>query len=169
VARAGAPEAESPDMAHLRLLAPSLTLLFGLAAVACCKKTPPPASPATVASTQTSAPAPGEPPTTKEACDACQGQWGKHGLGDTEVCNCKTKDGGKECRDESDCQTQCIADDKDLKDFVVEEKGTPPKGHWKGRCAEYVTTFGCLLFVPKGASKRPPLPAEDAAEKLCFD
>ena len=53
--------------------------------------------------------------------------------------------------------------------FVVSEKGPPPKGHYKGRCAEYSTTFVCFRFVPRGASKKPPLPAEDAAEQLCID
>jgi hypothetical protein len=151
-------------MARIRFLAPPLFLLFGLAVAACCKKTPPPA---TVASTaQTSAPAAGGPPATREGCDACQGKWGRHGLADVESCICKTKDGGKECRDEADCEAQCVAGDQD---FVVVEKGSPPKGHWKGRCAEYATTFGCHRFVPKGASKRPPLPADDAAEQLCYD
>ena len=160
------PEAESRHMAHLRALAPSFILLAGLAMAACCKKTPTPAMPAATASAQTTGPAPGEPPATKEGCDACAGKWGRHGLGDVEVCICKTKDGGKECRDETDCEAQCVAGDKD---FVVEDKGPPAKGHWKGRCAEYATTFGCHRFVPKGASKRPPLPADDAAEQLCFD
>jgi hypothetical protein len=166
VASPATPEAESGDMAFLRSLAPSFLFLFGLAVAACCKKTPPPAMPAPTASAQVSAAAPGEPPKTKEGCDACGGKWGRHGLADVEICICKTKDGGKECRDEADCEAQCVAGEKD---FVVEEKGPPPKGHWKGRCAEYATTFGCHRFVPKGASKRPPLPAEDAAEQLCFD
>jgi hypothetical protein len=144
-------------MARIRFLAPPLFLLFGLAVAACCKKTPPPATVASAA--QTSAPAAGGPPTTREGCDACQGKWGRHGLADVESCICKTKDGGKECRDEADCEAQ----------FVVVEKGSPPTGHWKGRCAEYATTFGCHRFVPKGASKRPPLPADDAAEQLCYD
>lgn len=146
-------------------MAPPLILLLGLAVAACCKKTPPPATPAAVTSAQTAAPA-GAPPTTKEGCDACQGKWGRHGLADVEICICKTRDGGKECRDEAECEAQCVAGDKD---FVVVEKGDPPKGHWKGRCAEYATTFGCHRFVPKGASKRPPLPADEAAEQLCYD
>ena len=155
--------------------------LTGLMVAACCKNSPPPATPAATAQAQTAAAAPTieptlaaapaapaapEPPKTKAGCDACNGKWGRHGLADVQTCICKTKDGGKPCRDGAECEAQCVAMDDD---FVVAEKGPPPKGHYKGRCAEYSTTFGCFRFVPRGASKKPPLPAEDAAEQLCID
>jgi hypothetical protein len=138
--------------------------LVALASVACSKKTPPPALPDSTAQAQKAAP--GEPPTTKEGCDACNGKWGRHGLMDVQSCLCKTRDGGKPCRDGAECQAQCLAGDDD---FVVVEKGPPPKGHYQGKCAEYQTTFGCFRFIPRGASKQPPLPADDAAEQLCVD
>ena len=108
----------------------------------------------------------GERPATKEACDACNGKWGRHGLAETDSCLCKTADGGKACMDGNDCQAHCMAGDAD---FVVVEKGPPPKGHYKGKCSEYDTVFGCHRFVGKGASKKGPQLAEDAADQLCYD
>ena len=49
-------------------------------------------------------------------------------------------------------------------------EGAAPQGPLQGAAApSTTTTFGCHRFVPKGASKRPPLPADDAAEQLCYD
>jgi hypothetical protein len=149
-----------------------LVSVMGLAA--CCKKTPPPANPATAAVLQAPASskpearsgAPGDRPQTKEACDACRGEWKRHGLADVEVCRCRTKDGGKACRDGKDCEGQCIAGDDD---FIVADKGPPARGHYQGKCSEFDTTFGCMRVVPEGASKRAPLPADDAADHICID
>ncbi|MET0592678.1 MAG: hypothetical protein ABW133_08265, partial [Polyangiaceae bacterium] len=62
---------------------------------------------AAVPETTTSAPmahqSPNDPPrtrpTTKEACDACQGLWGEHGIEAMDSCICKTNDEGRECLD----------------------------------------------------------------------
>src|SRR5689334_23287379 len=62
----------------------------------------------TVASTPTPAPGPKPRPQTKQACDACGGLWDKHGIAETEGCICKTKDGGKVCRDGAECEGQCL-------------------------------------------------------------
>jgi hypothetical protein len=143
-------------MAFTRSLAPFFLFLFGLAVAACCKKTPPPAMPATTAAAQTSPAAPGEPPKTKEGCDACGGKWGRHGLADVEVCICKTKDGGKECRDEADCETQCVAGEKD---FVVEDKGPPPRDTGRGAAPSTqppsAATASCPRAPASGRRCRP--------------
>jgi hypothetical protein len=139
-------------------------------ATACCKKTPPPQMPqpsaAAAAAANKQALRSAERPQTKEGCDACRGEWKRHGLGDVEVCRCRTKDSGKTCRDGADCEGQCIAQDTD---FVVADKGPPPKGHYTGKCSEFDTTFGCMRVIPEGASKRGPLPADDAADNICID
>jgi hypothetical protein len=147
-------------------------LVSAMGLAACCKKTPPPANP-TSAALENARPAATQPagntterPQTKEACDACRGEWKRHGLADVEVCRCRTKDGGKTCRDGKECEGQCIAQDED---FVVADKGPPPRGHYKGKCSEFDTTFGCMRVVPEGASKRGPLPADDAADNICID
>jgi hypothetical protein len=147
-------------------------LVVLVAAAACCKKTPPPAMPQTAATGPAAdkraleAARAADRPQTKEACDACRGEWKRHGLADEEGCRCRTKDAGKACRDGTDCEGQCIAQDTD---FVVADKGPPPKGHYKGKCSEFDTTFGCMRVIPPGASKRGPLPADDAADNICID
>jgi len=138
--------------------------------VLACRKpaaTPPPALPDSearpIAAATTAAP---ERPKTREACQACQGKWGIHGLAEVETCICKTRDSGRACRDGSDCQGQCLAE---ANGFVVVDKGPPPKGYYRGRCSEFDTTFGCNLMIPEGASKKGPQVAEDAAEQICID
>ena len=123
--------------------------------------TPPPPPPPT-------APAPPPPrPTTKAGCDACKGQWARHGIAEGESCICKTKDGGKVCKDGADCEGACIVAD-DAK-FDVAVPGNPPKGFYVGRCADYDTTFGCYRLISKGARAEGPVPADDAAHRICVD
>ena len=125
------------------------------------------AAPERVSAPVTEAPA-RERPETKEACAAaaCNGKWGRHGMADVESCLCRTKDKGRPCLDGAECEGQCVAGDKD---FVVVDKGPPPRGHYKGLCSEFDVTFGCHRFVPRGARTRGPLAADDAAEQLCYD
>ena len=106
-------------------------------------------------------------PTTKAGCDACNGQWGHHGIAEQESCICKTKDGGKSCRDGAECEGACIVGD-DAK-FEVDANGNPPRGHFVGRCADYDATFGCYRMIPNGTSAKGPLPAEEAAPRFCVD
>ena len=49
------------------------------------------------------------------------------------------------------------------------EESDPPRGFYTGTCSFYDTTFGCNLMIPQGIEERLPLPAEEAAEKLCID
>lgn len=152
-----------------RAVVVTLALILG---VGCCKNNKPAALPnaetqSTAQAVQTPPAATGGAPTTKQACDACDGKWARHGLGEQETCICKTKDGGKACRDGADCTGQCIAADDAA--FEVTEKGPPPKGYWRGKCSEYDTTFGCHRTIPSGAKSRPPLSKEDAADNICID
>jgi hypothetical protein len=106
-------------------------------------------------------------PTTKVGCDACGGRWAVHGIAETESCICKTKDGGKACRDGAECEGNCLLAE-DAKMEVV-EKGPPPKGFFVGRCSDYDTTFGCFRMIATGTRAKGPAIAEDAAQHLCVD
>jgi hypothetical protein len=133
-------------------------------ALGCRKAAPPPALPDSEAKAQLASA--GDRPQTKEACDACQGRWGIHGLAEVPMCNCKTRDSGRTCRDGADCEGQCLAE---TNGFVVVQKGPPAKGYFRGHCSEFETTFGCYPTIPEGASKKGPQLAEDAAEEICID
>jgi hypothetical protein len=149
-------------MSHSMHVLCGMALLATLAAAGCRKAAPPPARPDSEAKALVTA----ERPKTKEACEACQGRWGIHGLAEVETCICKTRDSGRSCRDGADCEGQCLAESGG---FVVVDKGPPAKGYFRGRCSEFDTTFGCHHMIPEGASKKGPQIADDAAEQICID
>jgi hypothetical protein len=121
-----------------------------------------PAAPPTAAR-----PAPRVRPDTRQACDACRGDWGIHGIADVESCNCRTKDAGQTCRDGAQCQGQCLAG-PDAK-FEVVSPGPPKRGFYVGRCSEFETTFGCFRVIEAGTRERGPAVAEEAAAEICVD
>jgi hypothetical protein len=129
---------------------------------------PAPPPPPVPTAEKPAAPAPEAPvrPTTKTACDACRGRWGIHGLAETKSCVCRTKDGGKICRDGSDCSALCIADEKK---FEVKEAGPPPRGYYVGKCSTYDTVFGCFKLIPNGIRSKPPQIQDEAADSICID
>jgi hypothetical protein len=159
-------------------IAPRVLSFLGLLVVtaaltaACCKNTAPPTTAGAPTSSAVKELTVGSPtagaarPTTKESCDACQGVWQRHGLADAPSCICKTKDGGKICRDGNECEGQCIAGDDG---FEVVEQGPPAKGFWKGKCTDYDTTFGCNRTIAHGARAKGPQLAEDGAPTMCVD
>jgi hypothetical protein len=103
---------------------------------------------------------------TRDACAACNGQWGRHGIAETESCNCRTADKGKICRDGRDCGGECIVDPAL---FEVVETGPPVRGRFRGRCSEFVTAFGCNALLSDGAANAQPVPKDQPPEELCVD
>ena len=106
-------------------------------------------------------------PTTKEACDVCQGLWAVHGIEPVESCICKTNDSGRECLDGKDCQGECIVDGD--AEFHAMDSSQPPRGFFRGHCAAYDTTFGCFRHLPDDVQQQLPLVAEEASEFICVD
>jgi hypothetical protein len=106
-------------------------------------------------------------PTTKAGCDACKGQWAKHGISETETCICKTKDGGKSCKDGSECDGVCVLGD-DAK-FEVTAPGSPPRGGFTGKCSEYDTVFGCFRSIPSGTRSKGPVTEDEGSHRICVD
>jgi len=111
--------------------------------------------------------APAAPPTSADACKACNGLWGRHGLADTESCNCRTTDAGKRCKDGADCQGVCVAAEEPEREVVV--AGPPARGYFVGKCSETVTVFGCFKPIDKGAASHGPVPLTDPPPSLCVD
>lgn len=110
---------------------------------------------------------PTEPPRTGDACRACNGEWGRHGLAELESCLCRTRDKGKRCRDGADCQGQCLLPDPPQ--LEVSDPGPPARGYFIGTCSEFVTTFGCNRVLDRGASKKGPQLLEQAPPMMCVD
>jgi hypothetical protein len=135
-----------------------VTLAAALAAAGCARK---PAN--NTEAGQVAAP-PAVPPTTEAGCRACNGEFGPHGIDPAPRCVCRTTDAGKKCRGKDDCQGECIGDGREQE---VMEKGPPPRGFRQGRCSEFMTTFGCHVFLPRKSAELVRLDVEP--EQLCVD
>jgi hypothetical protein len=100
------------------------------------------------------------------ACEACHGEWGRHGMMQIESCICRTADAGRECEDARDCEGECLATGH----RVVRRGHGPrrlPNGTISvaetlavaiGRCSEFRAAFGCHAYVPEGARAGGPQP-----------
>ena len=68
-------------------------------------------------------------------CEEAHGQWGgiELGMGQIPGCNLPTKDGGKPCKDSSECEGGCIG-----------ESHAADKG---GHCYQWKTFKGCGMIV----------------------
>ncbi len=118
---------------------PLVLLLF-----ACSQRKPAPTSSPSPTSTSTSA--------SERICrQACNGDWGPHGRSQRPTCVCRTLDGGQTCRSGDDCHGDCILGDPVQTEVV--EPGPPARGHFVGKCSEFVMAFGCLRRLPKGGDK----------------
>jgi hypothetical protein len=133
-----------------------------------------PASRATTASAEPAPPPATAPsasrvkptPSAEKDCKACNGDWGIHGLAQTPSCNCRTKDGGKRCRDGTECQGLCIGADNPERQVV--DKGPPARGFFVGRCSKFETVFGCYRPIDDGASARP-VDLTEPPQMICAD
>lgn len=93
----------------------------------------------------------------KEACQKCQGVWGRFGVNKLEACNCKTSDAGKTCSDGDDCQGYCLFQRYDS------------DGREEGLCSETQRLVGCYGIIFHGASKMPPVLPPPRKRTTCVD
>jgi len=112
----------------------------------------------------------------KAACVACNGAWGPLGMAGNLRCNCRTHDGGRECRDGDQCEGTCLVERTEIL-----QRGHPPicdasgcsarfgTGRLVGRCSEWRYLFGCHARIPSGASRRPPVTLPARAYQTCVD
>jgi len=104
---------------------------------------------------------------TPEECVACHGEWGIHGLSETESCNCRTSDAGKRCTDGNDCQGLCIADESNPEyELAACSAGY---GFLVGRCSAFAGVFGCWAFIADGARDEGPVSIAEPPSVICAD
>ncbi|HEX6764910.1 MAG TPA: hypothetical protein VF103_05515 [Polyangiaceae bacterium] len=103
---------------------------------------------------------------TEADCKACNGDWGIHGIAQTPSCNCRTHDGGKRCRDGTECEGLCTAADEPEREIV--EPGPPARGFFVGRCSKFSSVFGCYRPIEDGAGKKVVDLAEPP-QMICAD
>jgi hypothetical protein len=145
-------------MMRRRDVVAAITLAAAIIVAGCARK---PASKAEAG--QVAAP-PATRPTTEEGCRACNGVFGPHGIDPAPRCVCRTKDPGKKCRGKDDCEGECIGDAGEQE---VTQNGPPPLGFRQGRCSEFMTTFGCHVFLPPKSAEPVRLDVEPG--QLCVD
>lgn len=86
----------------------------------------------------------------EQACKACNGDFGPHGMLGQVGCLCRMDDAGKPCDDGNDCQGKCVGRDEA---FV---------------CSEFATVFGCHSYLPKGWSEQRHTPPV-RVPRICVD
>jgi hypothetical protein len=106
------------------------------------------------------------PPQNQRDCRACNGDWGNHGISSTPSCNCRTKDGGKRCKDGAECEGLCTAADDPERE--VTDRGPPARGFFVGRCSKFASVFGCYRPIDDGAS-RAPVDLTEPPQMICAD
>lgn len=85
---------------------------------------------------------PKSPPSASTAteCAKLGGTWRRAGMLQTEVCDLPTKDGGKACTDDAQCENLCVI-----------AQGQPPGASPSGTChASYRTVGTCLTHIKAG-------------------
>ena len=139
---------------------------FSLGGVACCPSRG--AAPVASVTGPEHVVRPAPPPQTAAECSVCRGEWGRHGISQTESCNCRTNDGGKRCTDGDDCQGVCVAA-TDNPEQDVREPGPPARGFFVGRCSELKTVFGCIRIIDHGVRARGPVSLAEPPATMCVD
>ncbi len=110
-------------------------------------------------------------------CDACNGEWGVHGMLRWEGCICRTEDVGERCLDGRDCRGRCM-----FKRYELVQAGQEPRCDKDGKCSarlairravgqcsEFEFVYGCHSFVRDGASDNPPGVGQWRASRICVD
>lgn len=79
-------------------------------------------------------------PSTAEECSRRGGTWRRAGMMRLEVCDLPTRDAGKPCRGDAECESVCVA-----------AEGADPSGPVTGQCYKSNITVGtCLTLVEGG-------------------
>lgn len=89
-----------------------------------------------------------ERPRTVEDCARVGGRWGPAGLFPKPICRVPTRDGGRVCADDGECEGSCLAAlTQAQREQVVRARQKLPT---LGQCTPAVPVFGCQAVVRQG-------------------
>lgn len=86
-------------------------------------------------------------PESEAACLAAGGRWAPVGIFPSPICRVPTRDGGRICGDDGECEGSCLAD------LTPAERAAAMKGETinrLGRCTGESPVFGCMAVVREG-------------------
>jgi hypothetical protein len=102
------------------------------------------------------------------ACRDCDGLWGPHGRAGYPSCYCKTADGGRFCRESSECEAYCEL--PYAESFQYESVGCADAScsdaSLTGRCSEYRRVHGCRAWIEREDARGQP---RLVVRRLCVD
>lgn len=110
-------------------------------------------------------------------CEACNGQWGRHGMLRWEGCICRTLDAGKSCHDGNDCEGLCLYKEMELVS-AAQEPRCEPSGECRvrlavrrpvGVCSEFKSMYGCIRLIRKGAALKTASEIPYEVSTICID
>lgn len=171
---------EAGQLARARVAATASVALLA-ASIACTRQdlpsktssagttaTTPSTPPDTASATGPTSARPGnaKPKSAEECRQSCNGEWAAHGISGVVSCLCRTSDAGRDCRDKSECRGECLLE------LVRSEQvspGPPARGYFIGKCAEFVTSFGCLRRIQSGAKSAGPVDLSELPPEICQD
>jgi hypothetical protein len=92
-----------------------------------------------------------EIPNTQPACEQAGGRWGPAGLFPRPICRVPTRDAGRACADEGECEGSCLAAlTPAQRDVAKQWTGLRQKQQILGTCTPTVPIFGCMAVVKEG-------------------
>jgi hypothetical protein len=86
-------------------------------------------------------------PETEGECRAAGGRWGPVGIFPAPICRVPTRDGGRICGDDSECEGHCLAT---LTPAERREAMAGKRFIRSGQCTPHRPVFGCMAVVEKG-------------------
>ena len=109
----------------------------------------------------------------RAACTACGGRWGAAGMLGYEQCDCPTRDAGKRCTSDRDCESVCIPTDVEEVP-AAEAAGVTCGRHERvvrlvGRCHDRTLSFGCRPYLPDTGPRCGPVDGALTLPTLCTD
>jgi hypothetical protein len=86
-------------------------------------------------------------PEGEVACEAAGGTWKPAGLFPKPICTVPTRDAGRTCDDNDECEGYCLAALSRLQIDLVRQKRSIPV---QGACTPHMPVFGCIAIVRQG-------------------
>jgi hypothetical protein len=86
------------------------------------------------------------------------------------MCDCRTRDGGRACRADGECEGACVFErfeDVPSAEFTCAPGETAKRAI--GKCSRHMLRFGCHAYMDSARAQCVPPGAEPRMQYLCVD